>query len=123
MRVKYTHKDLVKIKEEYNDNFYLLCLAKKPSKEHDDLIQIERKLYEKEVTIQKSLGIYLQNPCPTQSSINCTMCSGYYKKTYHFSKKIGRSVLRLKQVRPNTTNALTCPLKKGVSYDPTRKGM
>ncbi len=105
--MKYIDEDLVNIKREYREN-YTMLIATVGTPEHAKYSVIEKELYEKEVEIQKSLGIYIVKSCPIASSIYCSQCIGYYRPTKTTKKG---SPKRNKRCKPSVVGAVYCSLK------------
>ena len=85
--MNYTKKDLKDVRKRYRKNFKDL-LASVATREHSNFVRIERLLYNEEIKIQKALGVFVSNPCPTHSPIYCWECSGYCRKVEGNTKHV-----------------------------------
>jgi len=89
-----------RIKKEYNENFEQMVIAhrNKDEKNHIKFVKRENELNHQQIVSQKKLGIYVSNPCPAGSVIDCNDCKGFYRKNPEYKKGNNKKIIiRCKQ--------------------------
>jgi len=108
---KYTKRNLIKVKKQYEKNFKKLLKVHPNTLKHIELVEKEKKLHKLEIKILKVLNKFIPDPCPlTKMVVTCNECTGYYKPVPLKTKITKENTYENVMVKKD--KGIKCPLKR-----------